>query len=250
MQIDLLCEYASSLAGQPAAGIVKQLYTKKKVNEFLIAKKLNLTINQTRNLLYKLADDGLVSFIRKKDKKKGGWYTYFWSLEIGRGLQKLYELLFGKVAHLKERIENRKTNRFYFCASCDAEFNEEGALTNDYHCGECGELLNLKDPTEEVGRIEKELKQLDKQLKEVSDELGEWQKKEDKQRMRKARVEEKKKQDARKAKSREKKRIAQIKPAKARKIKKKIIKKKITKKRIVKKKSLFKKLLGSHKKRR
>ena len=50
--------------------IVDLLYGKANVNEFLIAKKLNVTINQARNILYKLGDEGLVSFIRKKDKKK------------------------------------------------------------------------------------------------------------------------------------------------------------------------------------
>jgi transcription initiation factor IIE alpha subunit len=50
------------------------------VNEFIIAKKLEITINQARNLLYRLSESGLVSSIRKKDKKKG-WYTYFWKIE-------------------------------------------------------------------------------------------------------------------------------------------------------------------------
>src|SRR3989344_2201535 len=68
--------------------LVEILFKKKNVNEFNIAKKLQLTINQTRNILYKLGDDGLVSFIRKKDNKKGGWYTYFWTLETEKGLDK------------------------------------------------------------------------------------------------------------------------------------------------------------------
>ena len=63
-------------AGKLAENITIILSTKKYVNEFLIAKKIGLTINQTRNILYKLSDSGLVSSIRKKDKKKG-WFTYF-----------------------------------------------------------------------------------------------------------------------------------------------------------------------------
>ena len=51
--------------------MVSDIISNKHVNEFIIAKKLDLTINQTRNVLYKLADEGLVSSIRKKDKKKG-----------------------------------------------------------------------------------------------------------------------------------------------------------------------------------
>ena len=84
----LLKKILKELAGTEAEKIVEILYGKKNVNEFIIAKKLNLTINQTRNILYKLGDEGLVSFVRKKDNKKGGWYIYFWTLETEKGLEK------------------------------------------------------------------------------------------------------------------------------------------------------------------
>ena len=71
MQINLLKSLVEEMAGQGASQIVDILYNKKDINEFLIAKKMNLTINQVRNILYKLSAEGLVSFIRKKDKKKG-----------------------------------------------------------------------------------------------------------------------------------------------------------------------------------
>jgi len=200
MQIDLLCEYASNIAGQPAAGVVKELHGKKRVNEFLISKKLKLTINQTRNILYRLADEGLVSFIRKKDKKKGGWYTYFWSLEIGKGLQKMHELLMEKIEELRDRLESRISQRFYYCSECNMEYNEENALLGDYHCSECGELLGLKDAAEELEKIRGELQDLEKQLDEVSKEVEFWDKREEKSRFRKARVEDKKKEDERKKK--------------------------------------------------
>src|SRR3989344_5440571 len=78
LDLDLLKDITSSVGGKNAAQIVDLLLDKKHINEFIVAKKLELTINQTRNILYKLSDEGLVSSIRKKDKKKG-WYTYFWT---------------------------------------------------------------------------------------------------------------------------------------------------------------------------
>ncbi len=72
MQEKILKKIVPQFAGQGSEKLVDLLFKKQNVNEFLIAKKLNLTINQTRNMLYKLADEGLVEFIRKKDKKKGG----------------------------------------------------------------------------------------------------------------------------------------------------------------------------------
>ena len=80
------------IIGKQAEGIIDLLDGKKYVNEFIIAKKLGITINQTRNILYKISDQGLVSFIRKKDKKKG-WYTYFWKLERLKSLEFLKNVL-------------------------------------------------------------------------------------------------------------------------------------------------------------
>ena len=97
MYQELLKEIVGSTAGEKAKGIVDLLYGKKNVNEFLITKKLKLLINQTRHILYKLADEGLVSFIRKKDSKKGGWYTYYWTLHIGKGLSKYKENLVSNI---------------------------------------------------------------------------------------------------------------------------------------------------------
>ena len=75
-----LQEVSNDIAGKQAEEMVPLLFNKKHVNEFIIAKKLNITVNQVRNLLYKLSDHGIVSYIRKKDKRKG-WYTYFWRIE-------------------------------------------------------------------------------------------------------------------------------------------------------------------------
>src|SRR3989338_1121330 len=91
MHIKLLKDIVAATVGQGATNIVDLLYDKKNINEFFIAKKLKLTINQTRNILYKLSYEGLVTFVRKKDSKKGRWYTYFWTLNLEKSLSKFRE---------------------------------------------------------------------------------------------------------------------------------------------------------------
>lgn len=56
-----LKEVVVIVVGRPVEEIVDLLDSKKHVNEFIIAKKMDITINQTRNILYKLSDSGLVS---------------------------------------------------------------------------------------------------------------------------------------------------------------------------------------------
>src|SRR3989344_4929140 len=118
MQVKLLKDIVTSVVGANSAKIVDLLYEKKNVNEFIIAKKLKLTINQTRNILYRLADEGLVSFVRKKDIKKGGWYIYFWTLNTGKSLIKFKENLQKDIDNLNNQINSRKTKRFFYCKHC------------------------------------------------------------------------------------------------------------------------------------
>jgi len=104
----LLKEIVSSVGGKQGEELIDLLDGKKYINEFLIAKKLDITINQARNILYKLADLRLVSSIRKKDKRKG-WYTYFWKIEILRSLSFLREEISKKIEQLEYHIKSRET---------------------------------------------------------------------------------------------------------------------------------------------
>ncbi len=165
-----LKEIMVSIAGKSAEGIIDLLDGKKYVNEFIIAKKLELTINQTRNLLYKISDQGLVSFIRKKDKRKG-WYTYFWRIEILKCLEFLRGDLINKMDQISHQIKSRETKEFYSCEKCNIEFNEENALIHNFMCNECGEILSRKDNTLVIKEHIKELDKLRRELALVQEEF-------------------------------------------------------------------------------
>lgn len=208
MQVKLLKGIVVSFAGQSAEGIVDLLYGKKNVNEFLIAKKLNLTINQTRNILYKLADQGLVSFVRRKDKKKGGWYTYFWTLNSGKSLLKFRDKLSDEITNLSNQLRSRRAKTFYYCKNCGIEYNEENALLHDYACPECGEILEIRDSGEVVRGLEDAVKKLQGLLNEVNLDLGDVEKKESSAKARRLRAEEKEKEKERVKKKRKREREA------------------------------------------
>ncbi len=192
MQERLLKKIITEFAGIEAEKLVDLLYKKQNVNEFLIAKKMNLTINQTRNMLYKLADSGLVQFIRKKDKKKGGWYTYFWTLKVKRVLQKYKEKLEEESKKLEEQVNKRQNERFYYSPLADLEYTEEEAILNDYICPETGEVLQLKDNTPEIEKMKNGIKDIQKQIVLIDEDILEIEKKEEK--VKEKRLQEEKKQ--------------------------------------------------------
>jgi transcription factor E len=168
---DFLRDVISLVVGKQSEEIADLLYSNKHVNEFLIAKKLGITINQARNLLYKISDQGLVSSIRKKDKKKG-WYTYFWKIEVLKSLEFLKDNLLNKIDQISHQIKSREVKQFYFCQNCNVEYTEESALLNDFTCPECGNVFTVKDNSLVLKELRKNLAKLIRELVFVEEELS------------------------------------------------------------------------------
>jgi transcription factor E len=231
MQVKFLKSVVEHLINKQAVPIVDLLVGKKDVNEFLIAKKLELTINQARNILYKLSDYGLVSFIRKKDKRKG-WYIYFWTLNIYQSLKLLDKKLREELKQTQEQLKSRKEKRYYICNICSIEVTEEGALLNDFICPECEEVYELSDHQEIIQSLEKNFNKLKKEIQLVQVELEKEGEKVEKKKAKKIKIAE----EERKAKRKRNRKIsAKLKESLKKKSKKKVVKKK-AKKKVVKKK--------------
>src|SRR3989338_4696403 len=221
MLVKLLNNLVEELAGQETGRIVPILFDKRDVNEFIIAKKMDLTINQVRNILYKLSAEGLVTFIRKKDKSKG-WYIYYWTIKTEKCLIKLEQTLKKKIEDLNELLKNRETKRFYVCKSCGVEVTEEKALENGFSSEECAEVYELADNSGAIRDTKAKITRTERDLELVLGELNKIQEKETK----------KKKEIIKAAKAAAK---AKLKKVSKKKIVKKTVKKEVSKKKIVKK---------------
>ena len=195
-------------AGKLAENITIILSTKKYVNEFLIAKKIGLTINQTRNILYKLSDSGLVSSIRKKDKKKG-WFTYFWKIEALKSLEFLSQVLLKQIEQINYQINSRESKQFYICERCNLELAEEKALLCNFICNECGEVFKIKDNSKLLRDFKRNLEKIKNKLSLVNKEIEK-----EKEKIEKQKFKENKKLDEEKAEETRKKREAKKKLAK------------------------------------
>ena len=177
MQDKLLYNLVEDIAGEGNGRIVEMLFNKKDVNEFLIAKKMDLTINQVRNILYKLSNFGLVSFIRKKDQKKG-WYIYYWTLNNEKSLALIQNYMRKKIDALEEQLNNRETKRYYTCPYCHIEVSEDVALENGFSCDECAEIYKLTDNTPFVRDIKSKITRLNNEITEIEKELDDVREKE------------------------------------------------------------------------
>jgi transcription factor E len=207
-----LKEVMIEIAGKQGEQIVDLLDGKDYVNEFIIAKKLDITINQTRNILYKISDVGLVSSIRKKDKKKG-WYTYFWKIEVLKSLEFLKGNMLKKAEQIKTQIRSRETKRFYHCERCNIEYTEENALVHNFTCDECGEVFQVKDNSKIIKDLKKELSKIEVAVHAIDEEIEEEHQKGEKKKARQRKKEEKETAKSKKIKAEARKAAAKVKKA-------------------------------------
>jgi transcription initiation factor TFIIE subunit alpha len=230
MQIQLLERVVEDVIGKSAIKIVDILAGKKDVNEFLIAKKLDLTINQARNILYKFSDYGLISSIRKKDNKKG-WYIYYWTLNIEKSLNFLQDKLEKELGNLENKLKSRTNKNYYYCEICGLEINEETALGHNFVCPECGEVYSSLDNTKIIREIEKRISKLKEDLEIIKQEKEKIQEKQRKRAKRQERKEKEKRRKKRKTSKKNKTKKKSKKKRKKRTSKKNKTKKKSKKKR-------------------
>lgn len=170
VQVGLLKDLIRTVAGKGTEAIVDVLEKEKSVNEFKIAEKLKLTINQTRNILYKLSNQNIVSFTRKKDEKKG-WYIYFWTLNNQKALERLLTLKKKELYDLEHQVKSKENKHFYICPSDNLEFTDETAINHDFICPECGQLLQLATFDKKIAELNERIKQIKKEIEIIDSEL-------------------------------------------------------------------------------
>jgi transcription initiation factor TFIIE subunit alpha len=163
----LIEDAVSEVAGDDVVPLVKLLKDKKNVSEFKLADSVKQEVNIVRNMLYRLYNANLVSFIRKKDKKKG-WYIYYWTFESKKVKYLLQKLKQKRLQRLKSRLEREKQGNFYACPNQCVRLDFDQAMNFEYKCPECGEIIQEEDNSEKIKNIEKEIKDLEKEMKKKS----------------------------------------------------------------------------------
>lgn len=230
MEDRLVEDLVKEVAGLDVIPLIRLILGKSDVNEFKIAEQLGITVNQVRNMLYRLGAYNLVDFTRKKDKRKG-WYIYYWTFDLRKAHDLILSLKHKKLHFLMKRLEKEKTDVFLKCVNECVRLDTANAMEYDFRCPECGELLTKEDAEKNIEGVNKEI---EKTKLEIAEEEKRMFKEE------KVKVEKKKS----KKQLRKEKRKA-IRGKKAEKSKKAKIAKKVAKKRgkFFKSVSKFKKLL-------
>lgn len=156
-------ELILEISGNDGLAVYRLLKDKIEVNEFLIAEKLKLTINQIRNLFYKFQAYNLVTSTSRKDRKKG-WYIYFFTFNVLEAGSAYLRLKKEKLSKLEQRVNKEKAHEFYVCPNKDMRATLENAMEHNFTCVECGQLLIPEDNAKAILKIDSDIDVLRKEI--------------------------------------------------------------------------------------
>ncbi len=160
-----ISEVVGELLGEDALNIVLFLKGKQKVSEFTVAKQMKMDIHVARSVLYKLYENNLVVFERKKDRQKG-WYVTYWDF-YPDNIEHIYKKLRqGKFDKLKERLSKEEISGFYICRSACTRMDFDRATEFSFKCPECGEIMNPMDNRRTIEFINERMEDLRKEAVE------------------------------------------------------------------------------------
>ena len=163
---NLIKELISDYIGNDAVSLVLLINDKENVSELKIAEKLNVTVNEVRNILYRLNEKDLVSSTRKKDNKKG-WYIYFWTFDAIKAKNLLTDYKKNRINQLSSSLSQEQNIVFFKCPKDHTRLSNEQALEYEFKCPECTTLLQQEDKTRRIDSIKNEMKRLENDLSEL-----------------------------------------------------------------------------------
>lgn len=164
LSLEIIEELVKQIAGKDTVRLVPLLHKKRNISEFVLAEKLEVSINSVRNMIYRLCGYNLVSSMRKKDKKKG-WYIYYWTLNPLRVRDLIISRKKKQLENLKKKLSQEEGTPFFICDNKCIRMEFNLAMEHDFRCPECDELMredklvNLSKIKEEITKIENELEE-------------------------------------------------------------------------------------------
>jgi transcription initiation factor TFIIE subunit alpha len=167
ISVAILRHVVLNLLGEDVLPLAEHLKTNGEVSEFELSKCLKEDINTIRNKLYRLQQQNLIGFTKKKDEEKG-WYIYFWHLKPD-SFNYLYRKLLGiELDKLAAAISKKSCEALYQCPEGCSKLNCEEALLLNFTCPDCGGVLTEQDLSKELTQLKKQKARVTKSMDKLA----------------------------------------------------------------------------------
>ena len=163
---EMIEDLVSSLAGGETILLTDLLVDNPGISEFDLADKLEISINEVRNLIYKLQDHNLVYSTRKKDRQKG-WYIYYWTFNMIHAKDLLITKKQKEIIKLEEIRDEEIEGKLYACPNRCLRMSLEDAMEHGFKCPECEKILVQEKDEKDIKKIALDIEQLKKDIHEL-----------------------------------------------------------------------------------
>ncbi|MBS3126113.1 hypothetical protein J4453_01580 [Candidatus Woesearchaeota archaeon] len=152
-------EIIERIAGPDAVKIVKYLDNKKNISEFVVAEKTKLDMQTTRHILYRLNNFNIATYIRKKDRQKG-WYISYWTFNRRRVKDLILKLQKEHLEKLHDQLRKEEANKnnFFICSRACSRLDFDQAIEFEFKCPECGSLMHQQENERTIENIKEKIK--------------------------------------------------------------------------------------------
>lgn len=159
---ELIGELISRVAGEIGA-ILYSLGIKGEFTDDQLALELGIEINEIRKALFAMYELGLAEYRRKKDDETG-WMEYYWKLNYEKARMILRREIEKTKRNLEKKLETESNGIYYICPNTCVKVSYDEAITINFVCPKCNEMLQYLDCSSVVKNIREEIKNLEEIL--------------------------------------------------------------------------------------
>ena len=132
-------QYLYKLVGDEGMELIRKCPEEEHSDEE-IAEITGINLNSVRHTLYSLYEHRLAEYRRIKNNETG-WLTYLWVLKM----ENIPSVLEGELATVVEKLSARlrydENNDFYQCGNCGLMMTFNEAMSLNFSCPQCGDML-------------------------------------------------------------------------------------------------------------
>ena len=164
LPIPAVYQYLLKLVGEEGIELIN-LCPKEELSDEEIAERTEINLNSVRHTLYNLYEHRLAEYRRIKNNETG-WLTYLWTIRMDNLESVLKGEMENAAAKLAARLKYDQNNDFYQCKNCGAMETFTNAMSANFICPQCGNMMDHFDAELLVNALSRRVEKMQASLKE------------------------------------------------------------------------------------
>lgn len=142
--------------GEDELTILEELVERGPTTDTVLAEALDARTSTIRRALYQLYEERIADYEENRDREKG-WLTFVWDYTPQEAMRALDDAREAAVRELEAEIEEAQEKELFECESGHGRLEFADAMDVEFHCPECGGMLEREDTEERVATLEDQL---------------------------------------------------------------------------------------------